>query len=257
MLQGKYERLATMAADLVQRRVAVIVALGDTAARSAKLATTTIPIVFTGGNDPVNMGLASSLNRPGGNVTGIANLNVELGPKRFELLHELLPAATIIAMLVNPASVNAANVSRNTEGAARALGITLQVLQASNEHEIDGTFAIAVQRGVKAMLIGGDGYFNSRSEQLAELTLRQMLPGIFQTREFVAAGGLMSYGDSSAETYREVGLYAGRILRGEKPADLPVQQSAKVELVINLKTAKALGLTVPPSLLARADEVIE
>jgi putative tryptophan/tyrosine transport system substrate-binding protein len=254
---GQYDRLPAMAADLVRRQVAVIVA-NTPGNLAAKAATTTIPIVFTTAGDPVQIGLVASLNRPGGNVTGVTNLSVELGPKWLELLHELVPTATIIALLVNPTSPNLTeSTTKDLQAAARTLGLNLHVLHASSERDFDKVFATLVRLRVGALVIGSDPFFNSRSEQLAALTVRYAVPTIFQTRAFAAAGGLMSYGGSVAGTYHQVGMYTGRILKGEKPGDLPVQQSTKVELFINLKTANALGLTVPDKLLATADEVIE
>jgi putative tryptophan/tyrosine transport system substrate-binding protein len=254
---GQYDRLPAMAADLVRRQVAVIVA-NTPGNLAAKAATTTIPIVFTTAGDPVQMGLVASLNRPGGNVTGVTNVSVELGPKWLELLHELVPTATIIALLVNPTSPNLTETTtKDLQAAARTLGLKLHVLHVSSERDFDKVFATLVRLRVGGLVIGSDPFFNSRSEQLAALTVRYAVPTIFQTRAFVAAGGLMSYGGSVAGTYHQVGMYTGRILKGEKPADLPVQQSTKVELFINLKTANALGLTVPDKLLVAADEVIE
>jgi putative ABC transport system substrate-binding protein len=207
--------------------------------------------------DPVGLGLVPTLSRPGGNLTGASTLNVEVGPKRLELLHELLPAATILALLINPANPNAETESRGLQAAARALGLQLPILHASSEHEFDTVFATMIQLRAGGLTIGADPFFTGRSEQLATLALRHGLPAIYQFHEFAAAGGLMSYGGSSTDSFRTAGIYAGRILKGERPADLPIQQSTKVELILNLKTAKALGLTVPLSLLARADEVIE
>jgi len=237
--------------------VAVIVA-NTPAALPAKAATTTIPIVFLTSVDPVEMKLIASLNRPGGNLTGVTVLGVEIGPKQLQLLHEVIPAATTMAVLINPANPATAEAqSRDMHAAARTLGLAAHVLHASTERDFDMVFATLVQLRVGALAIGSDPFFTSRTEQLAALALRHAVPAIFQFREFAAAGGLMSYGSSIRDTYRLGGIYAGRILKGENPADLPVQQSTKVELVINMKTAKALGLTVPITLLGRADEVIE
>jgi putative ABC transport system substrate-binding protein len=256
--EDQVDRLPALAADLVQRRVSVIAAVSGPAARAAKAATATIPIVFQLGNDPVAVGLVASLNRPGGNITGVTTLSVELGPKRLELLHEVAPTATTIAVLVNPDNVTAFETqSRDMQAAARSLGLQLHVLHASAERDLDTVFASLVQLRAGGLAIGGDAFLNSQSEQLAALALRHAVPAIHQPREFAAAGGLMSYGGSPTESYRLAGVYIGRILKGEKPADLPVQQVTKVELVINVKTAKALGLTVPLALLTRADEVIE
>jgi putative ABC transport system substrate-binding protein len=237
----------------------VIAAPGSTpAALAARSATTTIPIVFAIATDPVGLGLVASLARPGGNFTGVVTLNVEIAPKRLELLHELFPAATSFALLVNPTSPALAEpVSKEVQTAARALGIKLHVLNASSEPEFDAVFTTATQLQAAGLVIGPDAFFNSRIEQLAALTLRHALPAVHQWREFTAAGGLLSYGSSITDVYRQAGVYTGRILKGEKPADLPVQQATKVELFINLKTAKALGLTMPTALLVRADEVIE
>jgi putative ABC transport system substrate-binding protein len=257
--EGQNDRLPVLAAELVHRQVAVIAAAGGTpSALAAKAATATIPIVFGVAADPVEVGLVASLNRPGGNLTGVTNLNIEVGPKRLELAHALVPAATIIALLVNPSSPALAETySRDLQAAARTLGLQLHVLHASTEPDFDTVFATLVQLRAGALVIGPDTFFYARSEQLAALALRHAIPTIFQYRAFAAAGGLMSYGSSNTEFYRLVGIYAGRILKGEKPGDLPVQQSTKVELIINLKTAKALGITVPLTLLGRADEVIE
>jgi putative ABC transport system substrate-binding protein len=221
-------------------------------------ATKTIPIIFSIGGDPVELGLVASLNRPGGNVTGVLTLGAELAPKRLEVVHELVPKANIIALLVNPSNrFNAETQSRDLQVAARNLGLQLHVLNATSESDITATFETLVQLHAGALVIGSDSYFNTRSEQFAELALRNAMPTIYQYREFAAAGGLMSYGSSLTDLYRLIGIYTGRILKGEKPADLPVQQATKIELIINLKTAKALGLTVPITLLGRADEVIE
>jgi putative ABC transport system substrate-binding protein len=252
-----YDRLPGLAAELVGRQVAVIVASGAAAAPAAKAATTTIPIVFATGADPVAVGLVASLARPGGNLTGVTTLNTELGPKRLELLREAVPTATIVAALVNPSYPAAETQSKDLQAAARTLGLQLHVLHASNEREFDAVFATLVQLRAGGLVIGADTFFNSQSEQFAALALRHAVPAIYQYHEFAAAGGLMSYGGSITASYRTVGFYVGRILKGEKPADLPVQQIAKVELIINLKTAKALGLTFPITLLGRADEVIE
>jgi putative ABC transport system substrate-binding protein len=255
--EDQHDRLPVLAADLVGRPVAVIAASGISAATAAKAATTIIPIVFNMGQDPVERGFVASLNRPGGNLTGVSNLNVELGPKRLELMRELVPTATIIALLVDPTGPNAATLTRHMQTAARGLGLRLHVLHARSERDFDAVFATLPQLPAGALVIGNDGLFINRPERLGALTRRLEVPAIFQFREFAAAGGLMSYGDSLTEQNRMAGVYVGRILKGEKPSDLPVQQSTKVELIVNLKTAKALGITVPLSLLGRADEVIE
>jgi putative tryptophan/tyrosine transport system substrate-binding protein len=257
--EGQYDRSAVLAADLVRRQVTVIATIGGTpGALAAKAATTSIPIVFQIGIDPVQVGLVASLAQPGGNVTGVTTLAVEVGPKRLELLREVVPTATIIALLINPTNpALAATLSKDLQIVARTLGLELHVLHASTERDFATAFATLVQLRAGALVIGTDAFFNSRSEQLAALALRHAVPAIYQYPEFAAAGGLMSYGSSYADAHRLAGVYTGRILKGAKPADLPVQQATKVELIINLKTAKALGLTVPPTLLARADEVIE
>jgi putative ABC transport system substrate-binding protein len=255
--EGQYDRLPAMAADLVQRQVAVIAALTTPAAMAAKAATATTPIVFTTISDPVQIGLVASLSRPGGNITGATFLNVEVGPKLLELLHEAIPTATTVAALVNPTNPNADTLSRSLQDAARTLGLQLHVLNVSTDRDIDTAFATLVQLRVGGLVIASDVFIVTREEQIAALVLRSRLPAIFQTRTFAAAGGLMSYAGRSADAYRQAGVYTGRVLNGEKPADLPVQQTTRVELIINLKTAKALGLDVPPTLLARADEVIE
>ena len=257
--EGQNNRLPVLAAELVHRQVDVIVAGGGTpSAVAAKAATATIPIVFAVGVDPVALGLVTSLNRPGGNLTGITNMNVEVGPKRLELLRELIPTATNIALLVNPTSPNLAEpFTRSMKAAASTLGLQLHVLQASTEQDFDRVFAALAQSRANALVIMPDVFFDTKSEQLAALTLRHAVPAIFQFREFVVAGGLMSYGSNETDNYRLLGTYTGRVLKGEKPADLPVVQSTKVELILNLKTAKALGLTVPLPLIGRADEVIE
>jgi putative tryptophan/tyrosine transport system substrate-binding protein len=255
---GHYDRLPALAAELVHRHVDVIVAGGGTqSAVAAKAATATIPTVFAVGSNPVKLGLVASLNRPGGNLTGISALNIEMGPKRLELLHELIPTATIIALLVNPTSPTAETESRDLQAAARTLGLELHVLHASSDRDIDIVFATMAQLRAGALVIGPDTFFTSRSQQLAKLTADHAVPAIYEFREFTAAGGLISYGSGEAEYYRLAGNYTGRILKGEKPADLPVVQSTKVELIINLKTAKVLGITVPLPLTGRADEVIE
>jgi putative ABC transport system substrate-binding protein len=256
---GQNDRLPALAADLVRRQVNVIVAPGSTpAALAAKAATTTIPIVFQAGIDPIAAGLVVSLARPGGNVTGITNLNTELEPKRLELLRELVPETKFIALLVNPTSpLIAETVLRDVQPAARALGLQLYTLRASTESDFDTAFTTLHQLQVGALIIIPDTFFITKSNQLAALTIRHKVPAISQFREFVEAGGLVSYGGSFTEPTRQVGIYTGRILKGEKPGDLPVQQTTKVELIINLKTAKALGLVVSPPLLARANELIE
>jgi putative ABC transport system substrate-binding protein len=257
--EGRVDRLPALAAELVRLPVNVIVCFGSTlASMAAKAASTTVPIVFYVGSDPVSTGLVPSLSRPGGNVTGVANLNVELAAKRLERLHELVPTATIIGALANPTDLPITEPeTRDLQAAARTLGLTLHVLHASSEQEIDTAFMSLVQLRAGALVIVSDPYFNSRSEQLAALTLRNAIPAIYQYREFVLFGGLVSLGAPVADTFRPLGVYAGRILKGEKPGDLPVQQATKVELIINLKTAKTLGITVPNTLTGRADEVIE
>jgi len=255
---GQYDRLPSLAADLVQQKVTVIAATTTPATLAAKAATSTVPIVFTTGGDPVELGLVASLNRPGRNLTGVTNLNVEVVPKRLELARELFPGATTVALLVNPANPVAATVSKDLQAVADTLGVRLHVLHASTEADFEAAFATAVQLRAAALVItAADPVFGSYAAQLGALALRHRVPAIYQYREFAAAGGLMSYGGYTTDTYRLGGVYTGRILKGEKPADLPVVQSTKVELIINLKTAKALGLTVPLTLLGRADEVIE
>jgi putative tryptophan/tyrosine transport system substrate-binding protein len=257
--EGHNDRLRALAADLVSRQVTVIAVPGSTpAALAAKAATTAIPIVFGVAVDPVAAGLVASLARPGGNLTGATTLNLEVVPKRVELLHELIPTATAVALLVNPTSPTLAETStRNAQMAARTLGLELDILHASTESDFDAVFATLVQRPAGGLVIAPDAFFNSHLEQLAALALRHTMPAFFQFREFAAAGGLMSYGGDITDTYRQAGIYSGRILKGEKPADLPVQQSTEVELIINMRTAKQLGLTVPIQLLGRADEIIE
>jgi putative ABC transport system substrate-binding protein len=247
-----------LVADLVHRQVAVIAASSSPAAVAAKAATTTIPIVFELSGDPVQLGLVASFDRPGGNVTGVTQLNAVVGPKRLELLQELVPTARVIALLVDPTNAAIAETNiRDAQAAARSLGLELHVLNASAEGEFDGVFAKLAQLRAGGLVIGNGAYFVARSRQIAELAVRHAVPAIFETREFVAAGGLISYGSSLADAYRLTGVYTGRILKGDKPADLPVQQATKVEFYINLKTAKALGLNVPHTLIGRADEVIE
>jgi putative ABC transport system substrate-binding protein len=255
---GQNDQLPALAADLVRRRVSVIVAGGGTpTVLAAKAATATIPTIFYVAVDPVEHGYVASLNRPGGNLTGVSNLAGELGPKRLELLHELVPTATIMAVLVNPTIPTAETLSRDLQAAARPLGLELHVLHASTDREIETAFATLLQLRAGALVIAPNLFFVSRIERLAALTVRHGVPTIFQFREFAAAGGLMSYGGSITESFRLVGAYTGRILKGEKPADLPVQQLTRIELIINMKTAKTLGLTFPITLLGRANEVIE
>ena len=255
---GQNDRLPAMAADLVRRGVNVIVTGGTPATLAAKAATTTIPIVFILSTDPVEAGLVSSLNRPGGNLTGVTGLNVELAPKKLELLHELLPTAASFALLVNPTNAIAAdNQSSAVQAAAHALGVQLHILHARIEGDFESVFANLSQLRCDALVIGSDLFYTSHSEQLAGLTVRHAVPSIYQFREFAAAGGLMGYGGSSSDWGYQGGIHTGRILAGVKPTDLPVQQATKVELFINLKTARALGLTFPLTLLGRADEVIE
>ena len=257
--RNEQDRLPELAADLVRRQVSVIASPGsDVAALAAKAATTSIPIVFSTARDPVQIGLVASLNRPGGNVTGVSYMNAEIGVKRLGLLHELLPAAKRFAALLNRDDPVAGMSLLDLEAAAAALGLRqLLVLSASSEREIDAVFASLAQQQVSALLVSADALFVSRREKLVASAARHSIPAIYDLREFAAAGGLMSYGSSLTDAYRQVGDYTGRILRGEKPADLPVQKAVKVEFVINLETAEALGLTIPPTLLARADEVIE
>jgi putative ABC transport system substrate-binding protein len=253
-----YDRLPALAADLVRRRVAVIVATGGTpVALAAKSATATIPIVLAGGGDPVELGLVASLNRPGGNVTGVSFVTVPLIAKRLELLHQLVPAAATIGFLVNPRSPQVAAETKEAEKAAGILGVRLAVVNASTPDEIERAFATLAEQRIGALLSGADALFGVQHNQLAALAARHALPAIYHTRDTVEVGGLMSYGGSISDAWRLAGIYAGRILKGEKPAELPVQQSTKIEMVINLKTAKALGLTFPVTLLAVADEVIE
>jgi putative tryptophan/tyrosine transport system substrate-binding protein len=256
--RDQYGRLPDMAADLVRRQVAVIVALGIPSIAAAKGATTTIPIVFSGSLDPIAVGFIASLARPGGNITGITTLGVELGPKRLELLHELVPNATSIALLVDPNNpISADAQSRDVLEAARKLGVQPHILDASSEADFESAFANLSRLRAGGLVISNSPIFVSRTDQLGALTLRHAIPSIFQFREFAAAGGLMSYGTDAADSLRLVGSYVGRILKGEKPGDLPVQQATKIESIINLRTAKALGLTIPETLLATANELIQ
>jgi putative tryptophan/tyrosine transport system substrate-binding protein len=255
--EGRYDRLPALAADLVGRKVDVIGKSGATGIAAAKGATSTIPIVFLGGGDPVAAGLVASLARPGGNLTGFSIFGFELNPKRLELLSELVPQAHVIALLVNPNQASTERQIKDVQEAGGAKGVQLRILRADTESDIDLAFASLIQLQADALLVGSDPFLFSRREQLVALAARHAVPAIYEWREFAAAGGLISYGTSLADMYRQAGAYVGRILAGAKAADLPVQQPTKFELVVNLNTAKALGLTVPPSILARADEVIE
>ena len=256
--EGQNDRLPAMAADLVHRQVAVIAATSTPAALAAKAATTTIPIIFELGSDPVELGLVASLSRPGGNVTGVIQWNIEVAPKRLELLHELLPTARVMALLIDPTDpTNAKTTVSEVSAAAKTFGLQLHVLNASNENDFTGVFAKLIQLGAGGLVVGGGAFFVSHEKLLAALTVRHAVPAASEHREFAAAGGLLSYGSDITDAYRLTGIYTGRILRGDKPAELPVQRATKVELYINLKTAKALGLSVPPALQARADEMIE
>ena len=255
---GRYDRLPTLAAELVDRHATVIVAVGgEPSALAAKAVTSTIPIVFTTGGDPVKLGLVASLARPGNNLTGVALLFAEVQAKRLQMLQELVPAITAVALLVNPTNAATDQDTREMEVAARSLGLQLQLLQAATDNDFDTAFATILGRRLGGLIVAQDPFFIARRDQLVTLAARHAVPTIYFSGEFVRAGGLISYGGSLAAGYRQVGLYAGRILEGTKPADLPVVQPTKFELVVNLKTAKALGLTVPPAILARADEVIE
>jgi putative ABC transport system substrate-binding protein len=255
--EGHYDRLPALAADLAERKVDVIVATGGIpSAQAARNATSTIPIVFSVG-DPVEVGLAASLARPGGNLTGVSTMVPEMTPKRLELLSELVPQAGVIALLVNPNNSNTERTIGDMREAARVKGLQFHILKAGSENEIDAAFTSLVQLRAGALVVGGDPFFGSRRELLVALASRHGVPAIYQFREFAEAGGLISYGPSLTAYFRQLGIYAGKILKGAKPADLPVQQPTTFELVVNLKTAQALGLTIPPSILARADEVIE
>jgi putative ABC transport system substrate-binding protein len=255
--EGHYDRLPALAVDLVGRKVDVIATVAIPSARAAKNATSTIPIVFMVGTDPVGDGLIASLARPGGNLTGVGFLNVELMPKRLELVSELVTQARVVALLVNPNNPLTEPMIRDVQEAARAKGLQLSVLEAGSEAEIDAAFATLVQLHAGALVVGADPFFTDRREQLVALASRHAVPAIYPWRESVAEGGLISYGTSLTGSHRQLGTYAGKILKGAKPADLPVEQPTRFELVVNLKTANALGLTVPPSILSRADEVIE
>ena len=256
--EGHYDRLPQQAIELVDRGVAVIILVGGGPTIAvAKAATATIPIVFVMGDDPVKSGAVTALNRPGGNATGVNLLTVAMEAKRLQLLHELVPNVAVVAIIVNPNNPQAAEQLQDLRAAARTLGVEVEVFKAGSPSDIDTAFASLVGRRAGALLVAADAFFNTRREQFVVLTARHALPAIFHFREFAAAGGLMSYGPSLTDAYRQEGLYAGRILKGEKPAEMPVQQAVKIELVINLQTARALGLTIPLPLLGRADEVIE
>ena len=255
--EGHYDRLPALAADLVARKVAVIAATSTPATQAATAATATVPIVFTTGGDPIKLGLVASLNRPGGNVTGVSNLINELGSKRLGLLRELVPGITLITTLMNPNFPDAESQLRDVEAAARALGLQHTVLRAGSEREIDTAFATMAQQSGGALDVSVDPFFLARRDQIVALAARHAIPAIYPVRDFAVAGGLMSYGTDFADSYRQAGIYTGRVVRGEKPADLPVQRSTKFEFVINFKTAKALGLAVPNSMQLLADEVIE
>jgi putative tryptophan/tyrosine transport system substrate-binding protein len=255
--EGRYERLPTQAADLVRRQVSVIAATSTPAILVAKAATSTIPIVFTTGADPVKLGFVASLNRPGGNATGVNFFTAELGSKQAGLLHELIPAATHVGLLVNPNYPATDAMTRDATTAASAIGFQIDVMQASDSREIEAAFGALVRNRADALLVGSDSFFVSRRLQIATLAARHAIPAVYPIRDFAEAGGLMSYGASQTEAYRQAGIYTSKILKGAKPVDLPVMQSTKFELVINLPTARAIGLEIPPTLLARADEVIE
>jgi putative ABC transport system substrate-binding protein len=255
--EGMYDRLPALAADLVDRQVSVIAAFGSAAALVAKAATRTTPIVFIVGGDPIALGLVHSLSQPGGSITGVTPLNDDLAPKLLELLHELVPKAAIVGYLINPKNATSENLSRQVQVAERTIGQRVHILNASSEHDFEPAFATLDQIRAGGLCVQGDTFLNGRRGQLVALAAQHSIPTVYAFRDYAAAGGLMSYGTSLVDAYRQVGVYAGRILNGEKPADLPVHQSVKVELVINLKTAKALDLTFPLALLGRADEVIE
>jgi putative ABC transport system substrate-binding protein len=254
--QGHNDRLPALIAELLRRKPSVIVANGP-AAVVAKAAAATIPIIFFAGSDPIKLGLVASLNRPGANLTGVTALNTAVGPKRLEVLHELVPTAGKIAVLVNPAGPSTEPLLAELEPAARSLGVQIHVLRASTQQDVAAAFATLAQLRAGALLIGNDAFFTSQTERLAALSIQHAIPSIYQYPDFAVAGGLVSYGASITDAYRTIGIYTGRILKGEKPANLPVQQSTKVEMFLNLKTAKALGITVPLPLVGRADEVIE
>jgi len=255
--EQQFNRLPAFAAELVHRPVNVLVAGGIPAALAATSATTIIPIVFFVAGDPVKLGLVARMNRPGGNVTGVTSLGGELSQKRLELARELIPKATSFAVLVNPNNPNTETIIKDAQAAAHSLAVQLHVMRASSTSDIESHFTTMAQRRIGALVVGNDGLFMNWTVQIARLSIRHAMPTIFQTPEFAAAGGLMSYGSSNTDAYHQVGVYTGRILKGEKPGDLPVVQSTKIELIVNLKTAKALGITVPLALLGRADEVIE
>jgi putative tryptophan/tyrosine transport system substrate-binding protein len=255
--EGQYDRLPALAVDLVQRNVNVIAAVTTPAARAAKAATATIPVVFTTIGDPVQVGLVASLSRPGGNVTGVTHLNVEVGAKLLQLMREVVPTASTIALLVNPSNPNAATEMRDSEASARVLGLELKVLHIASKTDIEAAFAELARLRPGGLVLGGDAFIHTSSPEIAAFALRHGIPSIFSSQTYAKDGGLMSYGGGQTEQYRQAGVYTGRILNGEKPSDLPVMQTTKVELIVNLKTAKALGLEIPPMLLARADEVIE
>jgi putative ABC transport system substrate-binding protein len=255
--EGQYDRLPSLAVDLARLHVNVIVATGTPTGLPARAATTSIPIVFVTGSDPIEQGLVTNLSRPTGNLTGATTLAVELGRKRMELLKELVPSAKLMGVLINPTGPNLKAVLHDMHAASRTVGLPIHIVHASTERELETAFASFVQRRVSAVVIGTDTFFNSQSGRLAVLTVRHALPAVYQYREFVAAGGLMSYAGSITDAYRVAGLYTGRILKGAKPSELAVQQSTKAELFINARTAKAFGVTIPPSLLVRADQVIE